>query len=83
MKKTNELTIYGILSRNVAIFYRQELTSLYQVPGKLKACRSSKLNFLSNSFIIDDIHVIIVWLHVAVFNEHDILRLCDNVHLFK
>ena len=83
MKKTNELTIHGILSRNVAIFYRQELTSLYQVPGKLKACRSSKLNFLSNSFIIDDIHVIIVWLHVAVFNEHDILRLCDNVPSFK
>ena len=30
-KKTNALTIYGILCRNVTIFYRQELGSLFQL----------------------------------------------------
>ena len=44
-EKTNELTIYGILCRKVTILYRQELASLFQVQEKLKACRSSKLNF--------------------------------------
>ena len=41
--------------------------------GKLKAYRSSKLNFSSSCFIADDSHVKIVWLHVVVFSEHDIL----------
>ena len=44
-EETNELTIYGKLGRNITIFYRQELASLFQVQEKLKACRSSKLNF--------------------------------------
>ena len=42
--------------------------------GKLKACGSSKLNFSSNCFIVDDSHVKIVWLHAVVFSEHDILH---------
>ena len=33
-EKTNELTIYGILCRNVTIFYGQELPSLFQVQEK-------------------------------------------------
>ena len=47
-EKINELTIYRIFCRNVKIFYRQELASLFQVQEKLKACRNSKLNFSSS-----------------------------------
>ena len=67
---------------NVIIFYRQELASLFQVQEKLKACRSSKLSFLSSCLVVNDSHEI-VWLHVVVFSEHDILHFCDNVDLFK
>ena len=73
-ENTNALTICGIFFRNVTIFYRQELASLFQVLEKLKGCRSSKLNFSSSCFIADDNRVKIVWLHVAVFSEHDILH---------
>ena len=82
-EKTIELTIYGKLRWNVAIFYRQELAFLLHVQGKLNACRSSKLNFSSSCFITDDSHVKIVWLHVAVFSEHDLLDFWDNIQLFK
>ena len=41
-EKTNELTIYGALCRNVITFYRQELPFLFQVQEKLGSCRSSK-----------------------------------------
>ena len=34
-EKPNALIIHGILCRNVTIFYRQELTSLFQVQKKL------------------------------------------------
>ena len=51
--KTNELITYGILYRNVTIFYGQELASLFQVQGQLQVCRRSKLNFLSSCFIAD------------------------------
>ena len=74
MEKTNELTIYGVLYRNVTIFYRQELASLFQVQEKLEACRSSKLNFSSSGFIADGSHVKIVWRHMVVFGEHGILH---------
>ena len=63
-----------ILCRNVRIFCRQELGSLLQMQEKRKVCRSSKLNFLSSCFIVDDSHVKIVWLYAVVFSEHDILR---------
>ena len=69
-EKTNES-----LCRNVTIFYRQELASLFQVQEKLKACRSSKLNFSSSCFIADDSHVKFLWLHVVGFSKHDILHL--------
>ena len=82
-EKTNQLAIYGILYRNVTIFCRQELDNLFQVQEKLKTCRSSKLNFLSNWFIVDDSHVKIVWLHLVNLSEHDIRHYCENVHLFK
>ena len=42
---TNELTIYAILCRNVTVFYRQQLASLFQVQEKLKACRNSRQKF--------------------------------------
>ena len=74
MKKTNGLTIYGILYRNVTIFYRQEVASLFQVQERLKTCRSSKSNISSSCFIADDSHVKTEWLHVVVFSEHDILH---------
>ena len=82
-EKTNELTIYGILYLNVTIFCRQNLTSLFQVQEKLQTCMNSKLNFLSSCFIVNDNHLKIVWLHVVVFSEHDILHFWDNVHLLK
>ena len=73
-EKPNELTIYEILCRNVTIFYRQELASLFQVQEKLRECRSLELNFSGSCFIIDVSLVKIVWLHVAVFSEHDIFH---------
>ena len=36
--KTNELSIYGMLCRSVSIFYLQNLSSIFQVQEKLKAC---------------------------------------------
>ena len=83
MKKTNELTVYGVFCRNVSIFYRQELASLFQVQEKLKPSRNSKSNFPSTCFIAHDSHVIIVGLHLVVCSKHDILHFWDNVHLFK
>ena len=82
-EKTNELTIYRTLCWNVTKFYLKELVSLFQVQEKLKACRSSKLNFSSSGFIADDSHIKIVWLHIVVFSKHYILHFWDNVHLFK
>ena len=82
-EKTKELIIYGILCRNVTIFYRQELAFLFQMQEKLEACRNSKLNTLSDCFIENDSHVKTVWLHIAVFSEHDTLHFGDNIHLFK
>ena len=82
-EKTNELTIYGILCWNITILYQQELVSLFQVQEKLNACRSSELNFSSSCFIADDSYTKVVWLHVVVFSEHDILHFWDNVHIFK
>ena len=82
-EKTNELTIYGILCRNVTIFYRQELSSLFKVQEKLKACRNSKLHFSSSCFIANDSHVKIIWLHIVVFSDPDVLHFWNNVHLHK
>ena len=39
-EKRNELTIYGILCRNVTRFYRQELASLFQ--GKIESMQEFK-----------------------------------------
>ena len=61
--KTNELAIYAILCRNVTIFYRQKLASLFEIQEKLKVCRNSKWNFSSSCFIADDHRVKFVWLY--------------------
>ena len=73
--KIYELTIYGILCRNVTIFYRQELASMFQVQEKLKACKNSKLIFSSSCFTANDNHEKIIWLRVVVFSKHDILHI--------
>ena len=66
-KKTNELIIYRVLCRNVIIFYQQELTFLFQVQENLESG-------VQHCFIAHDSHVKIVWLHVVVFSEDDILH---------
>ena len=38
---------------------------------------------LSSCFVANDNHIKVVWLHVAVFSEHDILHFWDNVNLCK
>ena len=40
--KTNELTIYPTLCRNVTIFYLKKLASIKNVQEKLKPCSDSK-----------------------------------------
>ena len=82
MKKTNELSIYGMLFRSVSIFYLQNLSFIFQVQEKSKACRSLKLILSSSCFIVDDSHVKIVWLHGVVFSKY-IFYFWDNVHLLK
>ena len=59
-----------MLCRNVSIFYLQNLSSIFQVQEKLKACRNLKLIFSSSCFNVNDSHVKIVWLHeeYAEFN---------------
>ena len=55
--------------------YRQELACMFQVQEKLKACKNSKLNFSSSCFTANDNHEKIIWLHVVVFSQHDILHI--------
>ena len=81
--KTNELTIYAILCRNITIFYRQKLTSLVQVQENMEECRNSKWNFSSSCFIADDSHIKVIWLYVVVFSQHCFLHFRDNVNLLK
>ena len=58
----NEWTIYATLCQNVAIFYRQELASLFQVQEKVKTCRDSKWNFSSSC-----LQKTVIWkLHIVV-----------------
>ena len=59
---------------NCRKFLRARTTFLFHVLGKLKAWRSSKLNFSSNCFIADDSHVKVVWLHVVIYSEQSILH---------
>ena len=80
---SNELNLYAILCRNVTIFYRQEVVSLFQVQGKLKAGRNSKRNFSSGCFTADISHVKIAWLQLLVFTKQDTLHFWYNVHLLK
>ena len=41
--------------------------------GKIERVQELKNKFF-NCFIADDSHVKVVWLHVVVFSEHDILH---------
>ena len=72
-----------ITGLNVTIFYRQKLISLFQVQEKLKTCMNSKLNFLSDFFILNHNHTKVVWLQIVFFSKHDILHFWDNVRLLK
>ena len=69
--------------KTLIIIYRQKLASLLQVHEKLKTCRNSKWNFSSSCFIAGDSRVKIVWLHVVIPSEHDILHFRYVVHLLK
>ena len=48
--KTNELTIYPTLCRNVTIFYRKKLASIKNVQEKLKPCSDSKWKYFKPLF---------------------------------
>ena len=72
-----------ITGLNVTIFYGQKLISLFQVQEKLKTCMNSKLNFLSDFFILNHNHTKVVWLQIVFFSKHDILHFWDNVRLLK
>ena len=69
-----------MLCQNVTIFYWQELASWQK---KMKAYKSLNLNFFSSCFTAGDSPVKVVWLHVVLFSEHDILYFWDNVRLLK
>ena len=77
-QKTNELTIYEKLCRSLL----PTRTSFF-ISRELKACRSSKLTFLTSCFIADDSHGKNALLHAVVFSKLDFLHFRDNVHLFK
>ena len=80
---TNELTIYVKLYRNVAMFYRQETASLFQVQQKLRACGNCHCVIFTGIVTAGDSHVKIISSHAAVSNENAILCFPDNVHLLK
>ena len=69
------------LCQNVTTFYRQEITSLFQVQEKLRAWRNSKLSFSSSCFIAGNSHIKIISSHTVVLNENAILSFSDNVHI--
>ena len=53
MKKTNELTVYGMLCRNVNILSTR--TSLFiSSGGKIASVQKFRLNFPSSCFIVDE-----------------------------
>ena len=56
-EKTSEINHKWHIMSKPHNFYQQKLASFFQVQEKLKACRSSKLNFSSSCFIVDDRHV--------------------------
>ena len=70
-EEINALTIYIISCRNVTIFYQQELPFLFKVQEKLKEYRSSKLIF---QVALSLQMTVMLWLHLVVFSEHDILH---------
>ena len=75
----NTYTFYAVVTMNIL----PTRTRFFILSSrKIKACRSSKLNFSSSYFIADDSHVKIVWLLVVVFIENDILHFW-HAHLFK
>ena len=81
---TNGLIIYAILCRNVAIFYREELASLFQVQEKLKASMNSKWNFWSSCFIANDscsFHR--TWYFVFWHNVHMTVCSCHGTYAFQ
>ena len=41
--------------------------------GKIESVQEFKIKLFEQCFIVDDSHVKILWQHVVVFSEHDIL----------
>ena len=72
-KEIEEKHIWNIMSKRHNILPTR--TSFFiSSAEKLKACRDSKLTFLSSCFIVNDRHLKIVWLHEVVFREYDIFH---------
>ena len=83
-KKANQLTIYGVLCPNVNVLPTRVSFPISSA-GKTESVQKEVQNktFLSNCFVIDGSYGEIVWPHVLVFNEHDILHFKDHLHLLK
>ena len=81
--KTDELSIYAKSCRNVAIFCRQELASLFQLQEKLIAWGNSRLSFSSKYFTDDDSHIKSISSCTVVLKVLTVLYFWDNFHLLK
>ena len=77
----NGLAIYAKLCRSDTIFFRQEIASLFQVQGKLRACRNSEWSFSSSCFNKGNSHLKLISLYTVAFNENAISCFLENVHL--
>ena len=44
------------------------------IAGKIENVQEFKMKLFESLFIADDSHINIVWLHIIVFSEHDILH---------
>ena len=77
----NGLAIYAKLCRSGTIFFRQEIASLFQVQGKLRACRNSEWSFSSSCFNKGNSHLKLISSYTVAFNENAISCFLENVHL--
>ena len=69
-KRRNELTIYGILCRNIL---PTRSSFFISIAGKIENVHEFKVKLFEQLFT-DDSHIKIVWLNVVVFTEHDVLH---------
>ena len=67
----NKLTIYSTLCRNI-IFLLTKISFFISSAGKMENVQEFNVKLFEQLFT-DDNHIKIVWLHVIVFTEHDLL----------